>query len=40
LRHVGQSAEPEARAELRTPHTRLIASVAYFPENYDDGLMR
>jgi ribose transport system substrate-binding protein len=28
---VGQNAEPEARAELRTPHTRLIASVAYFP---------
>ena len=28
---VGQNAEPEARAELRTPDTRLIASVALFP---------
>jgi ribose transport system substrate-binding protein len=37
---VGQNAEPEARAELRTPHTRLIASVAYFPEKYGDGLIR
>jgi ribose transport system substrate-binding protein len=37
---VGQNAQPEARAEPRTPHTRLIASVAYFPENYGDGLMR
>jgi ribose transport system substrate-binding protein len=37
---VGQNAEPEARAELRTAHTRLIASVAYFPEKYGDGLIR
>jgi ribose transport system substrate-binding protein len=37
---VGQNAEPEARAELRTPQTRLIASVAYFPEKYGDGLIR
>ena len=37
---VGQNAEPEARAELRTPNTRLIASVAYFPEKYGDGLLR
>jgi ribose transport system substrate-binding protein len=37
---VGQNAEPEARAELRSPHTRLIASVAYFPERYGDGLLR
>jgi ribose transport system substrate-binding protein len=37
---VGQNAEPEARAELRTPKTRLIASVAYFPEKYGDGLLR
>jgi len=37
---VGQNAEPEARAELRSPHTRLIASVAYFPEKYGDGLLR
>jgi len=37
---VGQNAEPEARAELRTPNTRLVASVAYFPEKYGEGLMR
>lgn len=37
---VGQNAEPEARAELRSTHTRLIASVAYFPEKYGDGLIR
>jgi len=37
---VGQNGEPEARAELRLPHTRLIASVAYFPEKYGDGLLR
>ena len=37
---VGQNAEPEARAELRIPDTRLVASVAYFPEKYGDGLIR
>jgi ribose transport system substrate-binding protein len=37
---VGQNAEPEAREELRLPRTRLIASVAYFPEKYGDGLIR
>jgi ribose transport system substrate-binding protein len=37
---VGQNAEPEARAELRSSATRLIASVAYFPEKYGDGLLR
>jgi ribose transport system substrate-binding protein len=37
---VGQNAEPEARAELRNSGTRLIASVAYFPEKYGDGLLR
>jgi ribose transport system substrate-binding protein len=37
---VGQNAEPEARAELRSAQTRLIASVAYFPERYGDGLIR
>jgi ribose transport system substrate-binding protein len=37
---VGQNGEPEARAELRSPATRLIASVAYFPEKYGDGLIR
>ena len=37
---VGQNAELEARAELRVPDTRLIASVGYFPEKYGDGLIR
>ncbi|MDR3701268.1 MAG: hypothetical protein P4L56_16595 [Candidatus Sulfopaludibacter sp.] len=37
---VGQNGEPEARAELRTAHTRTIGSVAYFPEKYGDGLLR
>lgn len=37
---MGQNAEPDARAELRRPHTRLIGSVAYFPENYGEGIVR
>jgi len=37
---VGHNAEPEGRAELRDPRTRLIGSVAYFPEKYGDGLIR
>ncbi|HLJ17144.1 MAG TPA: substrate-binding domain-containing protein [Bryobacteraceae bacterium] len=37
---LGQNAEPEARAELRLAHSRLVASVAYFPEKYGDGLIR
>jgi ribose transport system substrate-binding protein len=37
---VGHNAEPEARTELRTPNTRMIASVAFFPEKYGDGLIR
>jgi ribose transport system substrate-binding protein len=37
---MGQNAEPEGRAELREPCTRLIGSVAYFPEKYGEGLMR
>jgi ribose transport system substrate-binding protein len=37
---AGQNAEAEARAELRVPDTRLIASVAYFPEKYGEGLIR
>ena len=37
---VGQNAEADARAELRQPNTPLIASVAYFPEKYGDGLIR
>jgi ribose transport system substrate-binding protein len=31
---MGQNAAPEGRAELRQPGTRLIGSVAYFPEKY------
>jgi ribose transport system substrate-binding protein len=37
---VGQNAEPEARLEMRTPRTRLIGSVAFFPERYGEGLIR
>jgi ribose transport system substrate-binding protein len=31
---MGQNASPEGRTELREPGTRLIGSVAYFPEKY------
>jgi ribose transport system substrate-binding protein len=37
---MGQNASPEARAELREPKTRLVGSVAYFPERYGDDLIR
>jgi ribose transport system substrate-binding protein len=37
---VAHNAEPEGRAELREPNTRLIGSVAYFPEKYGDSVMR
>jgi ribose transport system substrate-binding protein len=37
---VGHNAEPDGRAELRTPRTRLIGSVAYFPEKYGPGVIR
>jgi ribose transport system substrate-binding protein len=37
---VGQNAAPEARQELRRPGTRLIGSVAYFPEKYGQALLR
>ena len=36
---LGQNASAEARAELRRAGTRLIASVAYFPERYGEGLV-
>ena len=36
---VGQAAEPEARAEMRESGTRLIGSVAYFPEKYGDAIV-
>jgi ribose transport system substrate-binding protein len=34
---MGQNASLEARTEIRTPGSRLIGSVAYFPERYGDG---
>ena len=37
---VGHNAEPEGRKELREPNTRLIGSVAYFPEKYGAQVMR
>jgi ribose transport system substrate-binding protein len=36
---VGQNAVREARNELRRPGTRLIGTVAYFPERYGDELI-
>jgi ribose transport system substrate-binding protein len=36
---MGQNAIREARQELRRPNTRLIGSVAYFPERYGDHLI-
>lgn len=37
---VGQGATLDARKELRRPQTRLIGSVAYFPERYGEALLR
>ena len=37
---AGQGATLDARHELRKPQTRLIGSVAYFPERYGDALLR
>jgi ribose transport system substrate-binding protein len=36
---MGQNAELEARAELRRPGTKLIGSVAFFPERYGKGII-
>ncbi|HEY1950701.1 MAG TPA: substrate-binding domain-containing protein [Bryobacteraceae bacterium] len=36
---MGQNASLEARNELRKPASRLIGSVAYFPESYGDALI-
>lgn len=36
---MGQNASPEGRAEMREPGTRLIGSVAYFPEHYGADLI-
>jgi ribose transport system substrate-binding protein len=37
---MGQNASPEGRAELREPNTRLVGSVAFFPERYGPDLVR
>jgi len=37
---VGQDASVEARQELRRPFTRLIGTVAYFPETYGASLIK
>ena len=37
---MGHNASPEGRAELRVPHTRLLGSVAFFPERYGEDLIR
>ena len=37
---MGHNASPEARAELHAVKTRMIGSVAYFPERYGDDLIR
>jgi ribose transport system substrate-binding protein len=37
---MGQNASPEGRAELRQPNTRLIGSVAFFPERYGADLIQ
>jgi ribose transport system substrate-binding protein len=36
---ISQNAIPEACDEMRKPKTRMIGSVAYFPERYGDELM-
>ena len=36
---MGQNGSPEARQELRRPGSRLIGTVAYFPEAYGEGLV-
>jgi ribose transport system substrate-binding protein len=37
---MGQNASPEGRQELRQPNTRLVGSVAYFPEHYGENVIR
>jgi ribose transport system substrate-binding protein len=37
---MGQNASAEGRAELREPNTRLVGSVAFFPERYGSDLIR
>lgn len=37
---MGQNASPEGRTEMRKPNTRLVGSVAFFPERYGPDLVR
>lgn len=37
---VSHNADPEGRAELRDPKSRIVGSVAYFPEEYGPHLVR
>jgi len=37
---MSQNASLEARNELRRPHSPLVGSVAYFPEQYGDRIVR
>ena len=37
---IGQNASPEGRAELREQNTRLVGSVAFFPERYGPDLIK
>ena len=37
---MGQNASPEGRAEIRKANTRLIGSVAFFPEHYGPDLVK
>ena len=37
---MGQNASLEGRAELREPNTRMVGSVAFFPERYGPDLVR
>src|SRR6202042_1920898 len=36
---MGQNAILDARNELRRPNTRLVGTVAYFPERYGDEII-
>jgi ribose transport system substrate-binding protein len=37
---VGHNASPEGRTEMRQPGTRLVGSVAYFPEKYGAEILK
>jgi ribose transport system substrate-binding protein len=37
---VSHGGGPEARREIRLPHGRLVAAVAFFPERYGESLVR